>query len=97
MVEVKTKRKLLLIQQKTKYFFSPIKQLAMNGKKGLGLLLAGIAAYGIYKYNKMNAAEKKQLKDKVKAKGQKIYEEYVPQDVKDLLAKAKPATAQENN
>ena len=46
----------------------------MNGKKGLGLLLAGIAAYGIYKYNKMNAAEKKQLKDKVKAKGQKIYE-----------------------
>lgn len=69
----------------------------MNAKKGLGLLLAGIAAYGIYKYNKMSADEKKQLKDKVKAKGQKLYDDYVPQDVKDLIAKNKPATSAESN
>ena len=68
----------------------------MNAKKGLGLLLAGIDAYGIYKYNKMSADEKKQLKDKVKAKGQKLYDDYVPQDVKDLIAKNKSAAAESN-
>ncbi|MER3497579.1 MAG: hypothetical protein C4308_02520 [Chitinophagaceae bacterium] len=36
------------------------------GKKGLGLLLAGLAAYRYYKYSKMNAQEKRDLKDKAK-------------------------------
>jgi hypothetical protein len=44
----------------------------------------------------MSADEKKQLKDKVKAKGQKLYDDYVPQDVKDLIAKNKSAAAESN-
>ncbi len=69
----------------------------MKGKKGLGLLLAGVAAYGLYKYNKMNADEKQQLKSKLKDKGKKLYEEYVPQEVKDVLAKAKNTVEKEVN
>ena len=69
----------------------------MKGKKGLGLLLAGVAAYGLYKYNKMNTDEKQQLKSKVKAKGKKLYEEYVPQEVKDVLAKAKNTVEKETS
>lgn len=69
----------------------------MKGKKGLGLLLAGVAAYGLYKYNKMNADEKQQLKSKLKDKGKKLYEEYVPQEVKDVLAKAKNTVEKETS
>ncbi|MFZ1527878.1 MAG: hypothetical protein WAT19_03950 [Ferruginibacter sp.] len=69
----------------------------MNGKKGLGLLLAGVAAYGLYKYNKMNADEKQQLKSKLKDKGKKLYEEYVPQEMKDVLAKAKNTVEKETS
>jgi hypothetical protein len=36
------------------------------GRKGLGLLLAGLAAYGYYKYSKMNSQEKSDLKNKAK-------------------------------
>lgn len=68
----------------------------MKGKKGLGLLLAGVAAYGLYKYNKMSSEEKQQLKSKIKDQGKKLYEEYVPQDVKDVLAKAKSTVDKES-
>lgn len=33
-------------------------------RSGLGLLLAGLAAYGYYKYSKMSAEEKRDLKEK---------------------------------
>lgn len=50
---------------------------------GLGpLLLAGAAAFGYYKYSKMTAAEKEQLKQK----GMKFYEENVPQNLRDMIA-----------
>ena len=50
---------------------------------GLGsLLLAGAAAFGYYKYTKMTAAEKDQLKQK----GKKFYEDNVPQNVRDMIA-----------
>ena len=35
-------------------------------RKTLGLLLAGAAAFGIYKYSKMNPQQKKDLKEKGK-------------------------------
>ena len=35
-------------------------------RKGLGLLLAAAAAYGYYKYSKMSAEEKNNLKEKGK-------------------------------
>lgn len=62
---------------------------------GLGsLLLAGAAAFGYYKFSKMSAEEKQQLKQK----GVKLYEDNVPQNVRDMIAgkmgggQAQPAT-----
>jgi hypothetical protein len=50
---------------------------------GLGpLLLAGAAAFGYYKFSKMTAAEKEQLKQN----GVKLYEDNVPQNIRDMIA-----------
>lgn len=52
-------------------------------RPGLGsLLLAGLAAFGYYKYTKMTAEEKNQLKEK----GKKFYEDNVPQNVRDAIS-----------
>ena len=52
-------------------------------RPGVGsLLLAGLAAFGYYKYTKMTAAEKDQLK----RKAMNMYEENVPQNVRDMIA-----------
>ncbi len=52
-------------------------------RPGLGtLLLAGAAAFGYYKYSKMTAAEKEQLKQKA----MKAYEDKVPQNVRDMIS-----------
>lgn len=51
------------------------------------LLLAGLAAYGYYKYSKMSEAEKKNLVSGWKEKGQRFYDEKIPQNVKDMFAK----------
>jgi hypothetical protein len=51
--------------------------------RGIGLLLAGLAAYGYYKYSKMSEVEKQNLK----SKGQKIWDENVPDQVKSLFNK----------
>lgn len=58
-------------------------------KKGgtIPLLLAGLAAWGYYKYSKMSEAEKKNLVSGWKEKGQKFYDENIPQNVKDMIAK----------
>ena len=60
-----------------------------QNKKGPagGLLLAGLAAYAYYKYSKMSAEEKENLVRDLKAKGQKLYDEYMPEQVKSMFAK----------
>ena len=50
------------------------------------LLLTGAAAFAAYKYSKMNEAEKKELIDKFKQKGKKIYDQFSP-DIKDTFKK----------
>ena len=50
-----------------------------------GLVLAGLAAYAYYKYNKMSMQEKDDMISSLKEKGQKLYDEYVPQNVKDMV------------
>ena len=53
-------------------------------RRGLGpLILAGIAAYGFYKYSKMNEEQKRNLKEK----GKKLIDENVPQNLKDVFAR----------
>lgn len=58
---------------------------------GLGsLLLAGAAAFGYYKFSKMTAAEKEQLKQKA----MKAYEDNVPQNVRDMIGGKQGGQAQ---
>jgi len=52
-----------------------------------GLLIAGLAAYAYYRYNKMSAAEKQKLVGGIKQKGQKLYDDYVPSEVKNMFGK----------
>ena len=56
----------------------------------LPLLLAGLAAYGYYKYSKMSADEKEKLVGGLKEKGRKLYDENVPQNIKDLFGQKQP-------
>jgi hypothetical protein len=51
-----------------------------------GLVLAGLAAFAYYKYSKMSAEEKSNLMSDLKEKGQKLYEQYVPEDVRSMLS-----------
>ena len=58
-------------------------------RPGLGsLLLAGIAAFGLYKYTKMTEQEKRDLVNK----GKKLYDENVPENVKNLFGKKTGST-----
>jgi len=52
-----------------------------------GLLLAGLAAYAYYKYNKMSDDQKRDLVSNLKQKGQKLYDDYVPENVKSMISK----------
>ena len=51
----------------------------------LPLLLAGLAAYGYYRYSKMSADEKEKLVGGLKEKGRRFYDEKVPQNIKDMF------------
>ena len=51
------------------------------------LALAGLAAWGYYKYSKMSEEQKRNLVSDLKQKGQKLYDENIPQNVKNLFTK----------
>ena len=54
-------------------------------KKVSFLFLAGAAAFAYYKYSKLSESEKKDLAEKVKSKGKKLYDDYVPGNVKNTF------------
>lgn len=59
-------------------------------RRGLGtgsLLLAGIAAFAYYKYSQMSEQQRKDLVNNWKQKGQKLYDDYVPENIKNMMAK----------
>jgi hypothetical protein len=62
----------------------------MARRPTLPLLLAGLAAYGYYRYSKMSADEKEKLVGGLKEKGKRFYDEKVPQNVKDLFGQKQP-------
>ena len=68
----------------------------MFGRKTGGLLLAGLAAYAYYKYNKMTPEERRKTMEGMKEKGKKIYDEYVPNEVKNMFGKKQSGTATDN-
>jgi hypothetical protein len=51
-----------------------------------GLILAGLAAFAYYKYSKMTQEEKTNLTSSIKEQGQKLYDQYMPSQVKDMFA-----------
>ena len=57
----------------------------MLQKKTGGLLLAGLAAYAYYKYNKMSPQENEDLVSNLKEKGRKLADQYLPENVKNLF------------
>jgi len=59
----------------------------MFGRKTGGLVLAGLAAYAYYKYNKMTPEERRQAMAGIKEKGQKLYDDYVPSDLKKMFGR----------
>jgi hypothetical protein len=67
----------------------------LGNKKGL--LLAGIAAYAYYKYNKMSPAEKEKMVGGLKEKGRKFYDQYVPNEVKNMFGKKEQTAGQTTN
>ena len=63
-------------------------------RPGIGsLLLAGAAAFGLYKISKMSP----QQKDDLLNKGKKLYEENVPENVKDMFGKKENNQTAANN
>lgn len=64
----------------------------MFGRKTGGLLLAGLAAYAYYKYNKMTPEERRQTVAGIKEKGQRMYDDYVPNELKNLFGRRDRAT-----
>ncbi len=66
--------------------FNHLKKNIMNTKFS-GLILAGLAAFAYYKYSKMSVDEKRNLVSSIKEKGKKLYNEYVPGNVKDNVEK----------
>jgi hypothetical protein len=52
-----------------------------------GLILLGLAAFGLYKYSKMSADERRNLANNLKKKGKKMYDQYVPGNIKDNVEK----------
>ena len=63
-----------------------------------GLILAGIAAFAYYKYSKLSSQEKENLVGDLKARGQKLYDEYVPEKYKSMFSKTETSgTASANS
>ena len=48
-----------------------------------GVILAAIAAFAYYKYSKLTEEQKRDLVNNLKQKGQKLYDQYVPANLKN--------------
>lgn len=57
-----------------------------NRKSTVPLILTGLAAFAMYKYSKLSADQKKNIGTTIREKGEKMYDKYIPQKVKDLFS-----------
>ena len=53
--------------------------------KKSNLLLAGVAAFLYYKYSKMSPDKKREIANNLKQKGKQLYDEYVPDAIKQQI------------
>jgi hypothetical protein len=49
------------------------------------LLLAGLAAFAYYKYSRLTQDQKRELANNVKQKGRQLYDQYVPENLKNKI------------
>ena len=56
--------------------------------KWLLLGIVGLAAYAGYKYASMSEEERKNMTNKLKEKGKKMYDDYVPEKMKSKMGQA---------
>lgn len=61
-----------------------------------GLLLAGLAAFAYYRYSKMSEEQKRNLVSGLKEKGKKLYDEYMPTEIKNMLGKKENPGSKKN-
>jgi hypothetical protein len=73
-----------------------IKVMLQNRKNSTGLLLAGLAAFAYYKYSRMSEEEKQNIISSLKDQGKKLYDQYIPEEVKNVFAN-KGNTSGNNN
>jgi hypothetical protein len=66
--------------ESTDFFKLKIRIMRRNG---LGLLLAGLAAYGYYKYSRMNDQQKRDLKEK----GKKFLDDNIPDSMRNIFSR----------
>lgn len=70
----------------------------LNNKKIAGgagtLLAAGLAAFAYYKYSKMSEEEKRSMVNDLKEKAQNLYDQYAPEELKNIFAKKGPGNAE---
>jgi len=52
-----------------------------------GVILAAIAAFAYYKYSKLTEEQRRDLVNNLKQKGQKLYDQYVPGNLKNQFPK----------
>ena len=64
--------------------------MPINTKSNAPLLLAGLAAFAYYKFNKMSP----ERKNEIKQKGMDLVDKYIPQNLKDMFSKVKDEAAQ---
>ncbi len=51
-----------------------------------GIILATLAAFAYYKYSKLSENKKRDLVNNLKQRGQKLYDQYIPENVKNKFA-----------
>ena len=51
------------------------------------LILAGLAVFVYYKYSRMSEQQKKNLVVSLKKKSKRLYDEYMPADIKNLFTR----------
>ena len=49
------------------------------------ILLAALAAFAYYKYSKLTEEQKRDLMNNLKQKGQKLYDQIVPENLKSKI------------
>ncbi|HEX5154089.1 MAG TPA: hypothetical protein VFW07_21730 [Parafilimonas sp.] len=49
------------------------------------LLIAGLAAFAYYKYSRLTRDQKCELADKLKQKGKQLYDQYMPENLKNKI------------